>query len=93
MTTPPTKEDIPAVADLVLDLKELSESPSAELPGKFEALPDTYEAWIENERRKISDPDENLADHAEAAEAALLALAQSWRPSSRRGAGKRTERR
>ncbi|MBA3635002.1 MAG: helicase [Rubrobacteraceae bacterium] len=70
-TTPPTQEDIPALADLVLDMKELSETPTSELPAKLAALPDAYRVWIEDERRKLSDPKEDLAGHAEAAERAL----------------------
>ncbi len=70
-TTPPTRDDIPALADLILDMKELSETPSAELPTKLAALPDAYSSWIEDERRKISDPAEGLGEHAEAAEEAL----------------------
>lgn len=67
-TTPPTQEDIPALADLVLDMKELSETPTSELPVKLAALPEAYRSWIEVERRKLSDPGEDLADHTDAAE-------------------------
>lgn len=70
-TTPPTRDDIPALADLVLDMKELSETPTAELSAKLAALPDAYRSWIEDERLRLSDPGEDLAEHAEAAEKAL----------------------
>ncbi len=70
-TTPPTPDDIPALRDLVLDMKQLSETPTEELPAKLAALPNAYRSWIENERRKLSDPEEGLAEHAEAAERAL----------------------
>ena len=70
-TTPPTPDDISALSDLVLDMKELSETPTAELPAKLAALPDAYRSWIEDERRRVSDPEEGLAEHTEAAERAL----------------------
>jgi hypothetical protein len=70
-TTPPTSTDIPALEGLVLDMKELAEAPSSELPAKLAALPDAYEAWISARREGIRDPAEDLADHAEAAEEAL----------------------
>ena len=70
-TTPPTGNDLPALENLVLDMKELAQTPTAELPAKLSALPDAYESWIEEQRAKISDPEEDLAGHAEAASAAL----------------------
>ncbi len=76
-TTPPTPEDIPALSGLVLDMKELSETPTAELAAKLAALPDAYRSWIEAEQRKLSDPEEGLAEHAEAAERALEGCRQA----------------
>ncbi len=71
VTTPPTQEDIPALADLVLDMKELSETPTADLPDKLAALPTAYADWIQEQRHKVADPKEDLADHTDAVQSAL----------------------
>lgn len=76
-TTPPTAEDVPALADLVLDMKELSETPTTELENKLAALPNAYRAWIENERGRILEPEEDISEHAEAAERALEQCART----------------
>ncbi len=70
-TTPPSSEEIPALKGLVLDMKELSETPDHELPTKLSALPAAYEAWIEEQRNKLSDPGEGLVEHEAAAREAL----------------------
>ncbi len=70
-TTPPTPEEIPALEGLVLDMKELAEAPTHELPAMLSALPAAYEGWIEEQRAKLSDSDEGLAEHEAAAQKAL----------------------
>ncbi|RPH96567.1 helicase [candidate division KSB1 bacterium] len=70
-TTPPTAKDIPALASLVLDMKLLSEASDADLPRYLKALPDAYAEWIEQHRKKIDDPAEDLQKHAMAANEAL----------------------
>ena len=69
--TPPTVDDIPALATLELDMRELADTPAAQLIGKLQALPDAYAAWITDERAKIADPAQQLADHVIAANQAL----------------------
>lgn len=70
-TTPPTAEDIPALASLVLDMKRLSEASDAELQEFLKALPDAYADWIEQHRKKIDDASGDLHNHKEAARRAL----------------------
>ena len=69
--TPPTVADNPDLDGLVLDMKELAETPTAELPGRLRALTAAYARWIERERRKIDDPDEDLIPCRQWAEEAL----------------------
>jgi len=69
--TPPTGEDFPKLAGLVLDMKELGEAAQAELPVKLRALTEAYRAWIEDQRKRIADAAEGLQPYKEQAEAAL----------------------
>lgn len=71
MTTPPTAKDVPSLADLVLDMKALSEIGDAALLATLRLLPDAYRVWIEAQRKRIDDPAEGLAPYRQAAEDAL----------------------
>lgn len=51
--TPPGKDEIRALAGLVLSMKELAETPDGELASKLNPLPDAYREWIEEQERKI----------------------------------------
>ncbi|HOC00601.1 MAG TPA: DISARM system helicase DrmA [Verrucomicrobiota bacterium] len=68
MQTPPTKQEIPALSDLVLDMKALAESKPGDLPAKLKALPEAYAAWIE---ARNSDSDPTLKEFANEKAAAL----------------------
>ncbi len=70
-TTPPTAKDIPRLASLVLDMQVLSETSDADLPSCLNALPDAYAEWIGQHRKMITDPNEDLQNHARAAKLAL----------------------
>jgi Helicase conserved C-terminal domain len=61
-TTPPLAEEIPGLSGLVLDMKELAESSSAQLADKLVPLTSAYADWIEKQRKKLSDPAELLDD-------------------------------
>lgn len=66
--TPPTKEEIPALQGLVLDMKVLAQSKPEEVFDKLKALPSAYAEWIKKEREKISQPQlSEFRDQAEAA--------------------------
>ncbi|MCX6345654.1 MAG: DISARM system helicase DrmA [Armatimonadetes bacterium] len=69
--TPPTVEEIPELANLVLDMKELSETNDDEFEKKLQALPQAYEAWINEHNKQIMDPDSDLREHSEAAQNAM----------------------
>jgi hypothetical protein len=70
-TAPPTSEEIRALAGLVLDMKELATTPASEFGTKLGALVTAYGEWIEEQRRRIDDPKEMLAEYGEAAAEAL----------------------
>lgn len=69
--TPPTAEEIPDLATLVLDMKELSETPTKELPNKLNALTIAYERWILEQEAKLKDPNEKLDEFQTVAEMAI----------------------
>ncbi|MGB3517878.1 MAG: DISARM system helicase DrmA, partial [Elainellaceae cyanobacterium] len=70
-TTPPNQEEIPALAELELEMKALAETPATDLPQKLAALPTAYAQWIADQTELIEDPAESLTEHREAAERAL----------------------
>ena len=70
-TTPPVIDEVPEMAGLVLDMKELSESSSAELGQKLAPLTTAYTSWIERQRKKIDDPQELLGDFKDTARRVL----------------------
>lgn len=69
--TPPTVQDAPDLADLILDMKELSETDTKDYSTKLAALPDAYEKWIQDRRAVVQQPDDALAPYAGAAEDSL----------------------
>lgn len=71
--TPPSELDIPALADLVLDMKELALSTTDELEKKLSSLPQTYEDWIRNQKLRLDQYDSGLHDFQEAASRSLEA--------------------
>jgi hypothetical protein len=68
---PPTVEEIPALANLILDMKELAETAPSELPSKLQALTDAYKAWITEQTNKIDLPQFGLNDYQDAAHTAI----------------------
>lgn len=55
-TDAPTASDVSDLEDVVLDMRVLAETASAELPGVLEPLVVGYRKWIEQQRGRISDP-------------------------------------
>ena len=53
MQTPPTKDEIPALAGLVLDMKVLAETKPADLSEKLKALPEAYAQWIQGRKDDV----------------------------------------
>jgi hypothetical protein len=68
-TTPPTIEEIPGLAGLILDMKELAEIP--DLSTALSSLTIAYSEWITQQTAKIADPAADLEDYQEAAKSAL----------------------
>ena len=70
-TESPTITEIPEIADLVLDMKELAECPIADLARTLMPLVTAYEAWIAAQVARIDDPEPGLAEYRQAAVQAL----------------------
>lgn len=68
-TTPPTAADFSKLAGLVLDMKELGETKTADFDQKLRPLLVAYEAWIQNREADLNKPD--MALYKKAGESAL----------------------
>lgn len=68
-TTPPTILEIPNLAGVVLDMKELGETKTAEFEQKLRPLLVAYEAWIKEREAELAMPE--MKRHQEAGKAAL----------------------
>jgi hypothetical protein len=59
--TPPTAEEVPLLKSLVLDMKELAETATADFGAKLGGIADAYDAWIENiQVPRLDKADEDL---------------------------------
>jgi hypothetical protein len=72
LATSPTVEDIPALADVVLDMQALAELPDGALWTSLDALPGAYRTWIARERDRITNPDTELASFLDVARKAMV---------------------
>ncbi len=70
-TSPPKSNEIPELAGLVLDMKELAEAKTEEFSAKLNALVTAYSSWIEREQNRIHDPAEGLAAYQNSAHAVI----------------------
>jgi hypothetical protein len=61
VTEPPNERDFPGLADLVLDMKQLSETPVDSLIESLSVLPTEYGKWILEQSARLDDDD--LADY------------------------------
>jgi hypothetical protein len=59
-TTPPTRDDWLKLTGVVLDMKELGETSSAQLEAKLKPLIVAYDAWIEDREGELAKPDMEL---------------------------------
>lgn len=73
VTTPPTAEDVPALVDLVLDMKTLAEMNEADLFRTLRVVPAAYKVWIAKERTRIENPAEGLGSYKQVAIDAMSA--------------------
>ena len=56
-TTPPTVADWPRLSGLVVDMKELGETPTPQLAAKLRPLLTAYAAWIDDRQADLANPD------------------------------------
>lgn len=56
LTQAPSSVEIPALSDLVLDMKVLASSTECDLPAQLEPLVTAYASWIEQQEQRIADP-------------------------------------
>lgn len=76
-TDAPDVDDIPALADLTLDMRTLAETPAHALPAKLRPLVTAYTSWIAEQALRINDPAQGLADYQDVAEMALQQCRQT----------------
>jgi len=67
-TTPPQISELPNLTGLVLDMKDLGETPTAQLDAKLRPLLIGYEAWIKEREAELQTPEFKL--HREAGQMA-----------------------
>ncbi|MBV9787544.1 MAG: helicase, partial [Chloroflexi bacterium] len=70
-TISPTSDDLPAVADVELDMRALASLPNGSFTAALQPLLTAYSAWIARQRARITDPAARLADYAGVAEEVL----------------------
>ncbi|MEA5551192.1 DISARM system helicase DrmA [Anabaena cylindrica UHCC 0172] len=70
-TSPPQVDEIPELAGLVLDMKELSATPTADFAFKLNPLITAYDHWIQTQAQRISDPTTGLTDYQDEAKTAI----------------------
>ena len=75
--SPPTAADRPALADLVLDMKVLADTPQDQLEKSLRALPKAYKAWIDEQRERLDAGDEGLDVHQAAGSLAMDRCAEA----------------
>ncbi len=70
-TTPPTPDEIPALAGLIVDMKVLAQVPDGHFGVTLSPLVTAYAAWIETLRGRLAATDPDLLPHGAAAQAAI----------------------
>jgi hypothetical protein len=70
-TEAPSNTEIPGLAELVLDMKELAACSSATIGNKLMPLATAYATWIDEQRLRIDDPEARLTEHRHSALEAL----------------------
>lgn len=76
-TEAPTEGEIPGLAGLVLDMKDLAESSHQDIGNKLAPLANAYETWIAEQWTRIADPDAGLAEFARVAEQSIEACSHT----------------
>ena len=69
--TPPTPADIPELANVVLDMKTLSETADADFAQAIGPLVSVYEQWIQTQAGRAANPPDDLKPYIQPAQDAL----------------------
>jgi len=64
-TEAPTTSEIPALADLCLDMQALAQASMADLPLKLRPLISAYAAWIDTQEGRLADPVSRLEGYGQ----------------------------
>jgi hypothetical protein len=71
MTEASTSKEIPALSDLVLDMRDLALAEPATFPAKLQPLITAYRSWIDEQEARISDSSSDLTNYRKEATAAI----------------------
>jgi hypothetical protein len=77
VTTPPTAQDNPALGAVVLDMRQLTEMPDAELLQSLRALTEAYADWIATNQARVDSGTDGLDDYQGPAREAMDACRQA----------------
>ncbi len=66
-TDPPTRDEIPLLDDVTLDMRTLAHTDDAELLGMLRPLIVAYNAWIDEQETRLTNPSERLTGYEETA--------------------------
>jgi hypothetical protein len=80
----PTHDEVPDMADLILDMKQLATLPDEQIRAALLPLVSAYDAWLDRQAARVTDPDERLAGFAGTA---TESIQRARRVSSRLRAG------
>jgi len=64
-TDPPTRDEIPLLDDVTLDMRTLAHADDADLPGMLRPLVVAYNAWIDEQETRLANPSERLTGYEE----------------------------
>lgn len=70
-TQPPTVQEIPELAGLILDMKHLAETTGPNLRAALQPLTTAYCTWITQQASRLNDPSTGLAPYQDVAQTAL----------------------
>jgi hypothetical protein len=75
---PPTTADLPLLAGLVLDMRDLAQTADADFAAALAPLTTAYRAWIEEQAARVAHPTPDLALYAAEAMANLTKARKNW---------------
>jgi hypothetical protein len=72
-TTPPTAEEEPVLAQAVLDMEVLAETPDGGFHERLGPMAEAYGAWLERQKQRLDSGEDGLAEFRESGAGALAA--------------------